>query len=808
MTSLHDDNVVIKASLPEQAAISFSRGTSKIDNAPVQSVARDFDEFEAMVLADRAPKKGLTFICAPLGRGVHYQRPDDFHGEKHWRLLKYVEPRQFHSFDFDGFADVGSFAATRQYLSRYRGFGYTTASHTAEAPRARAILLLSRPVNREDGKVLGELLQSQMLNELGAAAIKFDTSVYRGEQPVYTPVTSSETFHFPGEAVDVDAVLATKPPPAPLLPMPTHKSSGKKTNPTTTTALPQLSLTKALAGNSYVLPDGIIDGENREDHLLRYAGHLRGKGLDQQTIERTLLDYNKLHITPPVDEDKVLDRARRYDIGRTIVADGASNDNTWPDPVALTETLPQVPPFDIQLLPKTIGAYVQDVAERMSCPVDFPAIAAVVTLATAIGSRIHCRPYDNGNWMVPAGAWGMVVSSPSAIKSPPMSELLRPLKEMDKIAAKQYAKDMAQHEIDKGIYDAAIKAAIKAGNNFPGLTAPSEPTMTRYVVNDSTYEMLVAIAAANPNGFLVWRDELVGWFHSLNKENQKEARGLYLTGFSGTEDYATDRIGRGHLRADTVNLSLLGTIQPNVLRQIVYDAVAGGGGDDGLVARLQFAVFPDPVRKFVKVDRRHDIQLMQYYHHMIQKLVGLDAGAVGASVTPEGVAYLPFDEEAQKIFDEWRQALEDRILDPASEEHPAMLAHLGKYRALFPKLALILHLAAGKTGPIGEKAAIRAQFWTEYLEAHARRIYHTATNRTMQSAVALANKIKAGRLADGFTKSDVLVKDWAGLRTAEEVATALTVLQDGGWLMVTQDRQTGGRPAGRHAINPKVKRAA
>lgn len=137
-----------------------------------------------------------------------------------------------------------------------------------------------------------------------------------------------------------------------------------------------------------------------------------------------------------------------------------------------------------------------------------------------------------------------------------------------------------------------------------------------------------------------------------------------------------------------------------------------------------------------------------------------------------------------------------------------MLAHLGKYRSLFPKLALVLHLAAGGVGPIGRDPALRAKVWTEYLEAHARRIYHTATNRAMQSAVALANKIKANKLSDGFTKSDVLVKEWAGLRSADEVATALTVLKDGSWLTVHEDRSTGGRPAERHYINPKVKRAA
>lgn len=402
----------------------------------------------------------------------------------------------------------------------------------------------------------------------------------------------------------------------------------------------------------------------------------------------------------------------------------------------------------------------------------------------------------------------MVVSPPSAVKSPPLSEMLRPLYEMDKAAAEHYRLALEQYQIDKAIYDNAVKAAIRGGAAPVVLSAPVEPAMTRYIVNDSTYEMLVAIAAANPGGFLVWRDELVGWFHSLNKENQKEARGLYLTGWSGTEGYATDRIGRGHVRADRVNLSLLGTIQPNVLRQIVYDAVAGGGADDGLVARFQLAVYPDPLKAFIKVDRNPDWPSMQHYEGLIRKFVTLNPASVGASVGLDGVAYLPFDSDAQKIFDDWRQALEDRIRNPDAEEHPAMLAHLGKYRSLFPKLALVLHLTAGHSGPIGKNAAQRAVVWTDYLEAHARRIYHTATNRATQSAVALANKIKAGRLASGFTRSDILVKEWAGLRTAEEVGTALTILRDMNWLSVIEDRSTGGRPAERYYISPKVKRAA
>ena len=422
----------------------------------------------------------------------------------------------------------------------YRGFGYTTASHTAEAPRARAILQASRPVSRDEGIAVCQALQAQMLDHLGANAIRFDDSVYRGEQPVYTPVTTSEVFRFDGTPVDVDALLAAHSPRQVQAPPPSSTAS-----------------LAALAG--FQLPDKVLDGEGRERAILQLAGHLRARDLDQGLIDRIALDYNARHITPPLADAVVLDRCQRYASAAPLppfqMAGPASDEDTWPDPQPLAESLPPVPRFPVKLLPKQIAAYVQDVAERMSCPVEFPAIAAVVALGTAIGSRIYCKPYANGTWLVPAGSWGMVVSAPSAIKSPPLSEMLRPLYAMDKQAADQYTLAWEQYQIDKAIYDNAVKAAIKSGSKHPGVAPPVEPGMTRYVVNDSTYEMLIAIAKANPQGFLVWRDELISWFHSLAKENQKEARGLYLTGWSGTEGYATDRIGRGHVRADCVNLS-------------------------------------------------------------------------------------------------------------------------------------------------------------------------------------------------------------------------------------------------------------
>lgn len=564
-------------------------------------------------------------------------------------------------------------------------------------------------------------------------------------------------------------------------------------------------------GNTFHIPDRIADGEGREGFLLQYAGHLRSRQVVQDVIEQILLDFNQQRIDPPLDEKVVLDRARRFanqsteSKGQQPNPSSAIESGEWPMHEEIVDTLPPVPSFPLALLPKSIASYAIDIAERMSCPVEFAAVGLLTTLASAIGGQVHIKPEEFGTWIVPGGIWAMTVSPPSSIKTPPLSEALRPLRNLDREAAEQHRLAMQQYEIDKGIYDKGIKSAIQAGNNNPGLIEPAKPGMKRYIVNDTTYEKLIEIAQANQEGVLVFRDELMGWFHSLSKENQKEARGLYLTAWAGTESYATDRIGRGHIRADRINLSLLGTIQPNVVRQIVYDAVSGGGGDDGLIARFQLAVFPDPTPVYKKLNRHPNYVAQASYEALVKELTQLDRGRIGALLDPTGAAYLPFSAEAQVYFDKWRSSLETRLRDPATEEHPAMLAHLGKYRSLVPKMALVLHLVAGNTGPIDVNATKRAIGWARLLESHARRIYHTATNRTMQSGCALANKIKANRLSNGFTRSEVLTKEWAGLRTAEEVNSALTVLRDKYWLIAMEDRRTGGRPTERFYINPSVK---
>ena len=139
-----------------------------------------------------------------------------------------------------------------------------------------------------------------------------------------------------------------------------------------------------------------------------------------------------------------------------------------------------------------------------------------------------------------------------------------------------------------------------------------------------------------------------------------------------------------------------------------------------------------------------------------------------------------------------------------------LLFHLAKYRSLMPSLALILHLIdgvdAGVGGPVvSGVVAERAAAWCEYLEAHARRLYATVTDRVRVAAALLANRITRGRLASSFTAREVYRNDWTGLTEPRVVEEALECLRELGWLrpeaVIARD---GGRPTVRFHINPRV----
>jgi hypothetical protein len=191
----------------------FSLGTSKYDNQPAQRIAADFQDFVDQVINTGSTRKGQVFVCAPLSMGEHYDRVK-YPSIAHWRINQMALPRDFLAIDGDYFANPAIFTAFKNDVSKWSSLVYTTGSHTPTAPRGRAIIELNRSVDRAEGIALGEAVERMLISTLGAGNVKFDESVYRAEQPVYTPLVGAEIYRNDGHLLDVDAVLAEYPPPA------------------------------------------------------------------------------------------------------------------------------------------------------------------------------------------------------------------------------------------------------------------------------------------------------------------------------------------------------------------------------------------------------------------------------------------------------------------------------------------------------------------------------------------------------------------------------------------------------------------
>lgn len=502
----------------------------------------------------------------------------------------------------------------------------------------------------------------------------------------------------------------------------------------------------------------------------------------------------------------------------------------WPEPKPIQAELHPVPTFDAKtLLPDALREWVMDEADRMPCPPDFIAATAMVELGATIGARCAIKPKSRDDWLIVPNLWGGNVGLPSAKKSPAIGAALKPLDRLIALAMEAYQADMEAFESAKVVFEAkkeAIERRIKTAakdakkGNVESVAkelqahrqeAPQSPILRRYKTNDTTIEKLGELLRENPTGLLVLRDELVGLVASWEREGREGERAFFLEAWNGDASFDTDRIGRGSIFIPNLCVSIFGGIQPDKLTAYLEQA-AHALAKDGMLQRFQLLVYPDH-RAWEWRDRFpvKDARLRVY--QVFEVLVDFDPMEWGAS-PPDAFAKFPhfrFDEEAQEIFIEWSTELHRSKL-PA-EDNPIIAQHLTKFDKLFPALALILHLIecadTEQRGAVTKAAALRAAAWCDYLEAHARRCYGLLADDGLRAAQALADKVRNGRLSDGFTARDVRRNQWRYLTTDEAVNAALDWLEDEGWLRGFRDSkgQASGKSPLRYAINPKANKA-
>jgi hypothetical protein len=357
----------------------------------------------------------------------------------------------------------------------------------------------------------------------------------------------------------------------------------------------------------------------------------RKEGLDDHAIRNTLAELLRdapmwQALSPRCDDTQTRGFASEYD---------------GPEPVSLPEGLSQVAAFDPALLPEAISPWVCDISERMQCPPDYVGVAALVALGSVLGRKVAIRPQRRTDWSEVANLWGCIVGRPGDLKSPAITEALKPLRRLETKAGEWFEAKTAQYEQEQQLWalkrEAAKDKAKKDLKKNPeahldpfDIPEPNAPVERRYITNDSTYEKLGEILAQNPKGVLAHRDELVSLLKTLDREENAAARGFFLTSWSGTQSYKFDRITRGKTHIEGVCLSLLGSTQPGRLAEYVRRAHAGGAGDDGLIQRFGLLVWPDQRPEWDNIDRYPEERAKEAAWGVFDSFDSLQPEAIGA----------------------------------------------------------------------------------------------------------------------------------------------------------------------------------
>lgn len=481
----------------------------------------------------------------------------------------------------------------------------------------------------------------------------------------------------------------------------------------------------------------------------------------------------------------------------------------WLDPEArfLRPELPKPPAIPLEdVLGARWARWIRQAAQSKAAPPDYVAAALLSVAGALIGNTRWASPWDG--WAEPPVIWAMAIGSPSMNKSPGLDAVLTPLKRMEREARAKVELVLSEWrgkaeiaKLAEQTWKEAVKSALKADEKMPAKPEAAnpgpEPVLPRLALTDATVEKIGVILAGQPRGALLARDELSGWLMGMTRYSGGGSdRPFWLEAYGGRA-YSVERMGRDPVYIDRLTVGVLGGIQPDKLKTLLFKS-----DDDGLLARF-LPVWPEaaPIKR---PELGSDDGFLQ---SAFERLLSLEMpeDETGA----KRPWFVQFNEDARCLLDEFR--LTARGWETGAEG--LLLSFAGKLPGLTIRLSLILAYldwAGGEAEVPGEISRAHfgraAHFVEAYVLPMARRAYADGSTPKAERAARRLVSIIQEQGWRGFTTRDVLRMERAGLSTKADLDPALSLLEDAHIVRTIPEpaKAQGGRPARLFSVNPAL----
>ena len=331
--------------------------------------------------------------------------------------------------------------------------------------------------------------------------------------------------------------------------------------------------------------------------------------------------------------------------------------------------LPNTPPhynhiqFPVEVLPQKIRDIVWETHNCLNFPIDYITPSLIFAASIACGNSV-CIEIKH-TWTDKTIFYMAIVGDRGTNKSSCLSFALEPLREKDR---REYEK----YKTAKILYDAEFKKPLKERN-----MQIEEPMYVQTILSDFTSEVLIRQHKHNPRGLAVYIDELIGFIKNFNKYRSGSDEQMWTQLFNGNS-VIVNRISSEPVNINNTCIGVVGTIQPDILKEFAKNKVASG-----FIDRWLFA-YPDKVPYPELNDNEIDKSITATWNEIIRNV--LDIEYHGTS------RVLKFSPKAKKIYTDWFNNLSYQK-NTASATFAGMATKMERYCARFSLILEVLKYA-------------------------------------------------------------------------------------------------------------------
>lgn len=357
--------------------------------------------------------------------------------------------------------------------------------------------------------------------------------------------------------------------------------------------------------------------------------------------------------------------------------------------------------FPVEVLPWRVQWFVQEAADALGVDSALVAGPCLATLAGCIGNRrrIAIKP---GTWSEACVLWIATVMRSGSKKTPANGLVLEHLQ-------KREAQEIEEEKARQAEYEEQMQKWNDAPRNKRGEPPEKPEPAMRLLVSDTTVEALLWVHSRSPLGLLLHRDELAGWLRGFNQyKGGKGSDAQTWTEMHQGMPCLIDRKGSGTLSVPRAVVSIVGSIQPKLLR----DALSGEHLYDGVASRVLFVAPPEKPKQWS--EETVSVEAREEWATLLDELLALQPNDDGTPID------LPLSVKAKEAWVSYYNEHGQR----EDEEDGPLRAALSKLEAATARLALVIQLADDPQSVEVNANAIKAGIsLSDWFEGQARRVY-------------------------------------------------------------------------------------